>query len=89
MAELDARTASPSRGCGGRDNFRLRIEQLEDALAGGHRGLQNVVLVAQVLDGPEEALRILDERDQHAEGDGVPQHSEAAEPDDQRDGDGS
>ena len=40
-----------------------RVQQFEDALGAGHGRLQDVVLVAQVLDGPEKALRVLDEGD--------------------------
>ena len=94
---------SPAIGMSGRDDRRFGVEQLEDALAGGHGGLQDVVLVAEVLDGAEEALRVLDEGDQHAEGDGaedrvaqaplviagVAEDGVAAAPDDQRDGGGA
>ena len=50
--------------------------------------MQDVVLVAQVLDGPPEALRIHVEHGQHADGDRAGEHAEAAAPDDQRNGDG-
>ena len=69
-------------------NLRRRVQQFENALAGRHGGLQDVVLVAQVLDGPPEALRVLDEHGQHADGDRSAEHAEAAAPDHQRDGDG-
>ena len=48
----------------------MGVEQLEDALAGSHGGLQDVVLLAEVHDGPEEALRVLDEADEDADLDG-------------------
>ena len=48
---------SPCTRMRGRNDLRLGVEQLEDALAGGHGGLQDVVLVAEVLNGPQEALR--------------------------------
>src|SRR5271169_2198882 len=38
-----------------------RVEQFENTLRARHGRLQNVVFVAQVLDGPEETLRVLDE----------------------------
>ena len=41
-----------------------RVEQPEDALRRRHRRLQQVELLGQVADRPEEALRVLDERDQ-------------------------
>src|SRR6185312_746377 len=50
-----------------RGDFHRSIEQLEYAFTGGHGGLQNVVLVAQVLDGTEEALRVAHKGDQNAE----------------------
>src|SRR5262245_41236401 len=40
---------------------RLGVDQLEQALRARHRRLQNVVLLAHVRDGPEEALRVLNE----------------------------
>ena len=73
---------------GGADDLRLGVEQLEDALAGGHGGLQDVVLVAEVLNGPPEALRVLDEHGQYADGNRAVENAEAAAPDDQGDGDG-
>ena len=71
VAELDAAGAVACDGMRGRDDGRFGVEQLEDALAGGHGGLQDVVFVAEVLDGPEEALRVLDEGDEDAERDGA------------------
>ena len=89
VAELDAAGAVAGDGVRGRDDLGLGVEQLEDALAGGHGGLQDVVLLAEVLNGAEEALRVLHEGDEDAEGDGAVQDAEAAAPDDQRDGDGA
>ena len=60
---------SPRDGVRRVHDLRRGIEQLEDALAGGHGRLQDVVLVAQVLNGPPEALRVLDEHGEHADGD--------------------
>ncbi len=86
MAELDA--AGTVAGARRSRALQLgrRIQQLEDAFAGGHRRLQDVVFFAQVLDGAEEALGILDKGDQHADGDRVAQHAIPAQPDHQRDG---
>ncbi len=67
VAEFDAAGAVAGDGVGGRDDLGRGVEQLEDALAGGHGGLQDVVLLAEVLDGAEEALGVLDEGDQDAE----------------------
>ncbi len=59
--------AGAARGDSGGSTIRLGIEQLEDALGGRHGALQDVVLLAQVLDGPEEAQAVLQKRDHHAE----------------------
>src|SRR5580704_11324383 len=85
-----------------RDDGGFGVEQFEDALAGGHRRLQDVVFVAEVLDGAEEALRVLDEGDEDAEGHGgedgvaqsvgnaqVAEDGVAAKPDDESDGGGA
>ncbi len=69
MAEFDAVAAVALDGMRRAHNLRLRVEQLEDALAGGHGRLQDVVLVAQILNRPPEALRVLDEHGQHADSD--------------------
>ena len=67
MVELDAAGALGALGgCGG-DDFHGRVQQFEDAFAGGHGRLQNVVLLAEIHDGAEKTLRVLHERDQHAQ----------------------
>ena len=43
----------------------------EDALGSGHGGLQDVEFFAEVLNGPEKALRVLHEGDEHADLDPV------------------
>ncbi len=70
VSEFDAIRPVAGYGMRGADNLRRRIHQLEDALAGRHRGLQDVVLVAQILDRPPEAQRELREHDEHADGHG-------------------
>ena len=45
-------------GVGIRIDGQRLIEQLEDALGGGHGGLQDVEFFAEVLNGPEKALRV-------------------------------
>src|SRR5580700_6466740 len=50
-----------------RNYLYRRVEQFEDAFAGGHGRLQDVVFFAEVHDRPEEAQSILDEGDQHAQ----------------------
>src|SRR6185503_16738072 len=89
VAEFDAAGVVSGLGMRGRDDFRLGVEQLEDALAGGHGGLQDVVFVAEVLNGAEEAQSVLDERDEDADGDGAAHGAEAADPEDERDGRGT
>ena len=72
VAELDG--AGAVAGDGLRRGRRCRVavsRSLKMRSAGGHGGLQDVVFVAEVLDGPEEALRVLDEGDEDAEGDGA------------------
>ena len=44
------------------------IQQLEHPLARRHRRLQNVVLLAQILNGAKKPLRILDECNEHSQG---------------------
>ncbi len=44
-----------------------RIQQLEYALAGGHRRLQNVVFFAEILNRAEKSLCILNEGNEDAE----------------------
>ena len=48
-------------------DFYRRIQQLEDTFASRHRRLQDVVFLAKVLNWPEEALRILNERRQQSD----------------------
>ncbi len=79
---------SPGAWIRGIDDLRRGIEQLEDAFACGHGCLQDVVLVAEVLNGAPEALGIHVECCQHADGDGAGEDAETAAPDDERNGDG-
>ena len=67
MIEFDAAGAFGALGHCGRNYLHRRIEQFEDALAGGHGGLQDVVFFAEVHDRAEEAQGVLDESDEHAE----------------------
>ena len=84
VVELDASRAVRSLRNLRRNNFRLCVEQLKDALARRHRRLQNVVLLAQVLNGTEEALSILHEGHQHAERHRIANDLVPAKPDDAR-----
>src|ERR1017187_6413411 len=75
--ELDgAGCVAGDRVRGGEDGG-LGVDELEYALAGGHGGLQDVVLLAEVHDGPEESLRVLDEADEDADGDGAEEAGDA------------
>src|SRR6185437_2094052 len=81
VVELDA----ASRGEGRTRNRRGlegdgSVEQFENALGAGHRGLQVVVLIAQILDGAEEALNILDKGEDNADGERAVHDAQAAEP---------
>ena len=62
------------------------VQQLENSFGCGHRRLQDVEFLAQVLDGPEEALGEHGELDQNAEREGVAQNPVSAGPVDERDG---
>ena len=59
----------------GRHHARLRVEQREDALGGGHGRLQDVELLRQVRDGPPEALGVLDEGHERTHGERARQHA--------------
>ena len=68
-----------------RRDLHRRIEQRKDPLRRGHRALQQVELLGQVADRPEEALRVLQERDQRAQRQAVAvDHPSAADPQNQR-----
>ena len=87
MLEPDAAAASSCRpGRRGRRDLHRRVEQSEDALGRSHRRLQDVELLRQVADRLEEALRVLQARDQHAELDRVLHGPPAAVPDDEGSG---
>src|SRR3989454_10442337 len=50
-----------------RSNRHGLVEQLEDALGGGHSRLQDIEFFAEVLDGTEETLRVHHEGDENAQ----------------------
>src|SRR5947209_2692993 len=82
MIELDP--AGPGR-CPGdcrRGDFGGSIDQLENALTGGHGRLQDVVFLAQILNGAEETLRVLHEGYKDSERGSAPNYIHSAEPDD-------
>ena len=68
VVELDAARPFCAHRHLRRLHLGLGIQQAEDPLTGGHGGLQDVHLLAQVHDGAEEAQRVLHEGHQHAQG---------------------
>src|SRR5207302_504402 len=81
VAEFNLAARLPQRKrLGGRGDRHRLVEQLEDALGAGHRRLQHIELLAEILNGPEEPLRVLHESDQDADLDAARQHPQAAEP---------
>src|ERR1700761_8343936 len=73
--ELDTARAITGASVRRRSDVRRFVEQFEDAFGCRHRRLQDVVFVAEVLDGAEEALRILNECDENAESDYVSEYA--------------
>ena len=71
-----------------RSNRHGLVEQLEDALGGGHSRLQDIEFFAEVLDGTEETLRVHHEGKENAEIEpgGTGEHVQPAIPIQQRDG---
>ena len=64
-----------------------RVQQPEDTFGGRHRALKDVELLGQIADRPEEALRVLQERDERAEREhvaAVGDDTSAADPQNQR-----
>ena len=81
FASRSGQTLRVRRGFNG---HRL-VEQLENSFAGGHCRLQNVEFLAQVLNRPEESLRVHRECGQHSQGECSAQNAHAAGPEDQGD----
>ncbi len=69
----------------GFDDYRL-VEELENALGGGHRGLKNVEFFAEILNGTEKALGEHSEGGEDAESDAAGKNAVSAGPIDQSDG---
>src|SRR5207302_2842795 len=67
VVEFDATSAFGALRHSGRDYLHGRVQQLENALAGGHGRLQDVVFFAEVHDWTEKPQSVLDEGDQHAQ----------------------
>src|SRR6476469_6362230 len=84
MIKLDTARAFWLLRYGGRSDVDWRVKQLKDALGRSHRRLQDVVLVAEILDGPEESLRVLHERDQRSDRRKVADDVAATNPDERR-----
>jgi hypothetical protein len=85
VIELNAAGSFRCLGDGGGCDLSRCIEELENPLTGSHGRLQDVVLFAEILDGPEEALGILDKRNQNAQRGRAADDVVAAEPDDTSD----
>ncbi len=64
-----------------RSDLYWRIEQFEDALARSHRGLQDVVFLAEVLNRTEKALCVLNEGGQDPDAGGMADDVVASIPD--------
>src|SRR3990172_11249866 len=73
------------RVCGARDPG-LGVEELEDPLRGGHCRLEHVELLREVGDWPPEPLRVLEKRDEDAEGETPEEHLPPAVDQDERGG---
>src|SRR5437667_9695080 len=67
----------------GLDEHRF-VEKFEDALGCGHRGLEDVEFFAEILNGPEKALREHGERGEDAESDAAGENAVSAGPINQR-----
>ena len=67
VVELDAAAAFRFLRCRRGNDVHRSVQQFENAFACRHGGLQNVVFLAEVHDGAEEALGVLRKGDQHAE----------------------
>src|SRR5688572_1351625 len=66
-----------------------RVEKAEDPFGRCHRALEDVELLRQIADRPEEALRVLQERDECAQSQwvaAVEDETRAANPENQRRG---
>ena len=74
---------------GRRRDRNRRVQQLEDALNGGHGRLERRVLGAEFPDGHEEFLHVFDERDQRTERDQPAADLTRAVPQHERDADGA
>ena len=66
VIELDSAGTLGFLGDRRRKYLSRSIEQFKDPLRRGHRGLQNVVFLAEVLDGTEKTLSVLHEGDEYA-----------------------
>ncbi len=67
MIELNAAGTFGALGHRGRNHLYRSIQQLEDAFAGGHGRLQDVIFFAEVHDWAKESQSVLDEGDQHSQ----------------------
>ena len=75
-------------GVGGVEHVGLGVEHRVDLLHRGHRRLEGVVELAELLQRVEEAVQVADERHQHADLEGVAADESAAVPEHDDHGDG-
>ncbi len=81
VAEFDfAAGGFEADGVGGRDRGGWFVEEFEDALGGGHGGLQDVEFFAEVLDRAKEARRVHRESGEDAEAQRAVEYAIAARP---------
>ncbi len=81
VAEFDfAARGFEADGVGGRDRGGWFVEEFEDALGGGHGGLQDVEFFAEVLDRAKEARGVHRESGEDAEAQGAVEYAIAARP---------
>src|SRR5216684_762515 len=84
VAEFDFAARMVERnGVGIRIDRDRLIQELEDALGGGHGGLENVELFAEVLNGAEEALSEHGEGGENAKGEAAGKDANSTGPKDQ------
>ena len=83
-APRPAPAAGAARGSAGSPHGHRLVEQREDPLRRGHRALEQVELLGEVLQRLEEPPGVLDERRQHAHGERAVEHPQPAVPEQQR-----
>src|SRR5215470_17599418 len=88
VVKLDTATAFSLYRMSWRDDIYGSIQKFEDAFAGSHGVLKDVVFVAEVLNWAEEALRVQHEGHHDADGDCAAYDADAPKPENESDSDG-